>query len=113
METPQEISDNAKCFQCVPDQASALLYLLAKLAGVTDPATIAANSVCYACVPDKLSALLYLADVIASNAAAAEGQVTCGDGAPTTAPTHACAIYYDTANNAEYIYVSGVWVLKV
>jgi len=115
MATPAAIAGGATCFRCVPDQQSAILYLLATIAGVTSPSIIAANATCYRCVPDFESAMLYLLDTIATNAAAAAGQVSCGDVAPTTAPTNACTLYYDRVTTALYYWnaTTATWILKV
>lgn len=113
MATPAQIAEASSCFRCISDEQAAILYLLGTIAGVTDPAIIARESACMRCIPDFDSAALYLLSTIATNAAAAEGQVTCGVGAPVAEPTHACAIYYDTSNDAVYIWRGGVWALKV
>lgn len=115
MATPSEIAGGATCFRCVPDQQSAILYLLATLAGVTDPSTIAANATCFRCVPDFESAMLYLLDVIATNGTGGggTGSVLCGAVAPVAAPTGTCALYYDTVTTALYYWDGAAWVLKV
>lgn len=113
MATPAEINELSRCFRCVGDFEAALLYLLATNAGIMDPAVINANSTCYRCVADFESAALYLLDSIATAGAATAGQVTCGSGAPTVAPPSGCGVYYDTDNDAVYIYRGGAWQLKV
>lgn len=110
--TPSEIAALSACFSCIADRQAALLFLLARIANVTID-QINAGAACYRCVADFTSAELFLLNTIATNAAAAAGQVTCGAGAPVAAPANSCAIYYDTTNDAVYIYRGGAWVLKV
>lgn len=93
---------------------SALLYLLASNAGMSDPATVAANSACWACISDKWAAALYLLDNGGSGGGGGSGSgVTCGSGAPVAAPSSGCGIYLDTDTNALYVYTNGAWTLKV
>lgn len=76
---------------------------------------VVAGSSCWKCVPDFQSAELFLLNTIATNAAAAAGQVSCGDVAPTTPPTNSCTIYYDRVTTAFYYWnaTTASWVLKV
>ena len=111
MATPAEISAAASCYACIPNKDEALIYLLARISGVTDPATIAANATCYSCIPNKQEALLYLMDFFTSGGSGSF--VTCGVGAPTSTPVSGCGMYIDTSNDAVYIYRLGAWALKV
>lgn len=119
MATPAQLIDNARCIDCAVSEGqklSILIYLFATIAGVpTDAQTLINNASCIDCaIPPgmRLSVLIALADSIAGGLAPSD-QVTCGSGAPVTAPSSGCGIYYDTANDAVYIYRGGAWVLKV
>lgn len=115
--TPQQLIDNARCLDCISDgqKLSVLIYLFATIAGVpADPQTLVANAACIDnCIPPgmRMSVLISLADTIAGGGGASD-QVTCGAGAPVTAPSSGCGIYYDTSNDAVYIYRGGAWALK-
>lgn len=98
---------------CIPNKQDALLYLLAEIAGVTDPAVIAENARCYACIPDKQAATLYLLDNIASSGSAAASAVTCSASDPVAAPAGSCGIHYNTATQAVFIWDGANWILKV
>lgn len=120
MTAPAELIESAKCVDCnIADgsKLSVLIYLFAQIAGVpADPTTLMDNARCIDnCVPPgmRLSVLIALADTIANLPAPVSDAVTCGTGAPTTAPSTGCGVYYDTNNDAVYIYRGGAWVLKV
>jgi hypothetical protein len=110
--TPEQLAALSACFRCVADRQAAILYLLATIAGVTVDQIIT-GSACYRCVVDFQSAELFLLNTIASAPAPVSDAVTCGVGAPVTAPSSGCGVYYDTSNDAVYIYRGGAWVLKV
>lgn len=110
--TPSEIAALSACFSCIADRQAALLFLLATIADVTID-EINAGSACYRCIGDFASAELFLLNTIATNGASGGDAVTCGVGAPVTAPASGCGVYIDTATDAVYIYRLGAWSLKV
>lgn len=109
MATPAEISIASACLACIPDKLSAMLYLLAVQAGVTDPATISANAACYACIPNKQDAVLYLLDQIAGGGSSGS-QVTCGDTDPVAAPTGSCVLYFNTESQELFAWDGASWL---
>lgn len=118
----EQLLSAANCLDCgISDgsKLSILIYLFAQIADVpTDSASLIAAGSCLDCqlpqgVSPRLSILIALADTIASAPAPVSDAVTCGVGAPTTAPSSGCGVYYDTSNDAVYIYRGGAWALKV
>jgi hypothetical protein len=63
MATQTEIAQGANCL-CLPQgmELAAQTYLLAQLAGITDPATIMEGAKCFKCIPDgmQLPAQIFL-----------------------------------------------------
>lgn len=110
--TPEQVAALSACWKCVPDFRAALLFLLATNAGMTMEQVIA-GSACWRCLADFQAAELFLLNSIASAPAPVSDAVTCGAGAPSTAPSSGCGVYYDTTNDAVYIYRGGAWVIKV
>lgn len=98
--SPQEIATNARCFTCLPDQQSAILYLLARLAGITDPSVIADQSRCFQCVPNQGEAMLFLADQIATNGNAVCSQDMLIDWTPTNLSLGDMASFGIASSNA-------------
>lgn len=124
MASPETIAAGASCFTCIPNKQEALLYLLAQIAGVTDPAIIAENARCYACIPNKQEAMLYLLDTIAVNggggSGAGAGCMLTTNGDPEGVLTSTCtpALAVDPSTSAIYLFtgVAGAntgWALKV
>jgi hypothetical protein len=116
MATPQEIVDGAVCFDCIPAgfRDTAALYLLAEIAGVTDPATIVENAKCFDCIPAgfRQTAIVYLLDQIAGGGGAGGSGVTCGTSDPVAAPSGSCGIHYRTDTGALFIWDGSQWVFK-
>lgn len=102
MATPQAIVDGATCFTCIPDKLSALLYLLANNAGVTDLQTIIDGARCYSCIPDKWAAILYLLDNGGGGGGGgASGNIVALTGAnvPVAAPASGSGVAYNEVPN--------------
>lgn len=123
MASPEEIANGARCMACIPNKQEALLYLLAQIAGVTDPAIIAENARCYSCIPNKQEAMIYLLDTIAINGGGGGSGAGCmleTNGDPEGVLTSSCspALAVDPATSAIYLFtgVAGTntgWALKV
>lgn len=121
--SPAEIAALSACFRCIADRQSALLYLLATIAGVTVD-QIVAGSACYRCVTDFQSAELFLLNTIVTNGTGGGGAEagcmpsTSGDPEGVLVSTCSPALAVDPATSAIYLFtgVAGTsvgWALKV
>jgi hypothetical protein len=98
--------------------------LLCRIAKALNPAmtcdvqTLITDAACLTCIPPGMQSLVntaLLCNIASAISAAtgAAGQVTCGNGAPSTAPTPGCGIYYDKVSTAFYYWDGAAWQLKV
>ena len=114
--TLQELETNSSCFDCIPvgTQDAVLIYILARIAGVTDIPTLMAASACYDCIPVgyRKAVQIYLENLILSGGGTGGQEVFSGNyagGVPTDVPTGAQAVAFDTSNGTLWEYYSGSW----
>lgn len=116
-DTPQQLVSNATGFASIPAgfQMSALLYLTAIRAGVTDVPTILAGAKCIDCqIPAglQMAAVLYLLGVIAdggSGGGSGTG-VTCGTADPVAAPTGTCGLFVRLDTSSLFYWDGAAWI---
>lgn len=120
-DVPTLVSE-AVCYTCIPPGMQELVNtaLLCRIARALDPTmtcdvqTLMSQASCLTCIPPGMQALVntqLLCNIASAIGGATTPAVTCGAGAPSAVPATGCGVYYDTANNALYIY-NGGWVLK-
>lgn len=120
MATPsQTLATAASCLSSCLPAGMAWYGLLAVLdaigQGDTVPSTaqeIATAAACYsACIPQGLLpyALIVAAQNISSGGGGGGTGLTCGSGAPVTAPTSGCGGYINTDDGSLFLYYSGAW----
>ena len=105
MSATDALMNDAKCIvDCIPGsdmKLAVLISLFAKIANVstnTDSLIDGAKCIEY-CIPGtdmKLAVLISLASQIAGGGGGVGGSVTCGNGAPSTAPSGGCGLYIQT-----------------
>lgn len=115
--TVQQLTNASTCFACIPKgyRDAVMIYLLGRIAGVTDITTLMSASACYNCIPAGYQTALqiYLLNSILSGGGSGGTQeVFSGNyagGSPTDVPTGAQAVAFDTSNGTLWEFYSGVW----